>query len=108
MTPRDKEGLLKSAAKVFEAQHAAAAVLAMHNKTCPHCRSRVWSFFTRCKIGIELEYRDSLSRLDANLHVEYLAKFILESVQPAAPIAAPKVTTEWLEKLYKLRDDRTE
>jgi len=106
MRPNSQQMYLKEA----EAAHAnvkrTAEKCAKHPKTCWLCRSKLVSYLLHCPTRLSLVYEHLTAKIDAAPYQINLVA--LREEKKLADAAASAPTDKWLEKLYKLRDDRTE
>ena len=106
MTAEMRQAVMKKATKTFELQKVTASTLAMHQKRCTTCASKVRSFFFRCATGEELEFEARIAKAEADLSRD--AVNLLKLEPPVRVLGTPgqTPTVQWLDSLYKLEDKR--
>ena len=106
MTAEMRQAVMKKATKTFELQKVTASTLAMHQKRCTTCASKVRSFFFRCATGEELEFEARIAKAEADLSRDAVNLLKLESPVRVLGTPGQTPTVQWLDSLYKLEDKR--
>jgi hypothetical protein len=96
--------VMHEAAEALKEEGRTADALSDHALTCKVCRSKIRSFFCTCHAHGTLVFEWLVAYRVANEHYVKLRNLKVELEIASSPDAAP--TTEWLDGLYNLSDDR--
>jgi hypothetical protein len=95
---------MDAAVKVFQEERRTKLALLRHTEKCMVCRSLFLSLFWTCRTQRTLTSDHAAALKIAEEHYARLMNLKLELQIVSSPEAAP--TTEWLEGLYNLSDDK--
>ena len=112
MDAQDKEMFMQEARKAFHDEQVASGVCLLHTQTCWVCRTRRWNFdkiiqwFMECHTVKNLAYDAAIAKQWADEFRSGLEDRARSIYAEIAGLETPSL--EWLDDLYKLRDDREE
>ena len=103
MLGNHQKTFLKEATFAFQKVKTTADICAEHRRTCWVCRNKIARIFLRCHDWESIAFDHLVTKIDAAPY-----QIGLKSLQEEKKLTDAAPTTEWLEKLYELRDKRSE